>query len=95
MSALLFRVKDSVVVKGQRWVVTGSPQWPKPRPEFGVGQVMEFRRPDGSSTQAPLISLVMTNPEPPLPKFFCFDADVLTEQDCPVGTEVWIHDNTA
>jgi hypothetical protein len=93
MSVLLFRVKDSVVVKGQRWVMTGSPQWPKPRPDVGVGQVMEFRRPDGSSTRTPLASLVMTNPEPPLgalPKFFCFDADVLTEQDCPVGAEVWI-----
>src|SRR5687768_11407275 len=98
MSVLLFRVKDSVVVNGQRWVVTGSPQWPKPRPDFGLGQVLEFRRSDGSSSRAPITSFLMTNPEPPLgalPKVFCFDTDVLAEHDCPVDTEVWFHDNAA
>ena len=85
-------------MKGQLWVFTGSPLRPKSCPDFGIGQVLEFRRADGASSRAPITSIPIMDPGPPLgglPKVFCFDASVITEQDCPESTEVWIHENAA
>ena len=92
MAQFLYKV-DEVIQLGRNCIIA-NPGIPSHIQGIRPGRALELRRPDGSMVETYISAIPYITPhDPKRPIHFTFPPGLM-KQDVPVGTEVWLRDDT-